>query len=331
MKKFLLLLLIFSAIALQAQAVGDTIKVKAFNYNSVTRDTLVAFPNSTTLSYEKVLLKYSMRCKDGLVSTSLNRDLGCGEWDYSNNTYVVDSTKTHDVNSTIASHYITNFAGTSFPYKNTPVYNYYRGSQSNVQIASTSNEIIATVGAGSNSLNKAINTAKLAGKSHYHFTAAELIAAGLTAGEIDGLSLNILQNAGEARYFKIKLKQTAKTALDGAVDLTGFSEVFYQNTTFTANQLKRFQFHTPFLWDGTSNLIVEFTFTNVDATSLNQTTVESNTTSNISALNAVNENDFLFANNNYIESDSYKGIGGSQSRTIEAWIKTGSAIGEICS
>jgi len=331
MKKITLLLFFFNTIVFQAQTIGDTIKVKAFNYNSLTRDTLVAFPNNSSTTYEKVLLKYSMRCKDGLVSNSSNTNLGCGEWDYSCNTYVVDSTKTHDTNNIIPSHYITNFAGISFPYKQTPVYNYYRGTPSDVQILSTSNETIATVGAGTNSLNKAFNTTNLAGKSHYLFTAAELSAAGLTAGEIDGLSLNILQNAGEAKYLKIKLKHTSKSQLDGSIDFTGLNEVYYKNTLFIANQLNRFQFHTPFNWDGTSNLLVEFTFTNVDATALNQTTVESSTTTNISALNAVNENDFLFANSNYVESDSYKGVGGSQNRTIEAWIKTTSGIGEICS
>lgn len=331
MKRHLLLLAFFSIIAIQAQAIGDTIKVKAFNYNSVTRDTLVAFPPNSSTTYEKILLKYSMRCKDGLVSNSVNRDQGCGEWDYSNNTYIVDSTKTHDVNNTIASHFITNFSGTSFPYKSTPVYNYYRGTQSNVQTTSTNNEVIATVGTGTNLLNKAVNTTNLAGKSQYLFTAAELSAAGLTAGEIKSLSLNVLLNAGEAKFFKIKLKQTSKTNLIGAVDLSGLSEVFYQNTTFTANQTKRFQFHTPFLWDGTSNIIVEFSFTNVDAAALSATTVESNTTAFVSALNAVNERDILFSNNNYVESDTYKGISGSQNRTVEAWIKTSSDIGEIAS
>lgn len=331
MKKYLLLLAVFFAVSLQAQAIGDTIKVKAFNYDSTTRDTLVAFPTNPSTTYEKILLKYSMRCKDGLVSTSANRNLGCGEWDYSNNTYIVDPSKTYDVDKTVPSHFISNFTGTTFPYKSTPVYNYYRGSQSNVQITSTNNEIIATVGSGTNPLNKAINSTNLAGKSQYLFTAAELSAAGLTAGEIKGLSFNILQNAGEAKYLKIKLKQTTKTALNGVIDLSGLSEVFYQNTTFTPNQLKRFQFHTPFMWDGTSNLLVEFSFSNVGAASMNATTVESSTTGFTSALNAVNENDFLFANNNYVESDTYKGVSGGQSRTIEAWLKTSSGIGEIAS
>ncbi|SHJ19290.1 Por secretion system C-terminal sorting domain-containing protein [Mesonia phycicola] len=331
MKKYLLLLLFFNTIAFQAQNIGDTIKVKAFNYESLTRDTLVTFPPASSNTYEKILLKYSMRCKDGLVSNGSDTNLGCGEWDYSNNTYVVDSTKTNDVSKTVSSHFITNFSGTSFPYKNTPVYDYYRSSQSNVQITSTVNETVATIGTSTNSLDKAINTSNLAGKSHYLFTAAELTAAGITAGDIDGLSLNILQNAGEAQFLKIKLKETSKTDIDGSIDTTGFTEVFYENTTFTANQSKRFQFHTPFTWNGTSNLLVEFSFTNVNASTLTQTTVESTTTNFYSALNAVNETDFLFSNNNYIESNTYKGISGSQNRTVEAWIKTSSAYGEICS
>lgn len=45
----------------------------------------------------------------------------------------------------------------------------------------------------------------------------------------------------------------------------------------------------------------------------------------------MNEKDLLFANNNYVETNSYKCVGGTQSRTIEAWIKTSNGEGEICS
>ncbi|MBL0102065.1 MAG: hypothetical protein IPP49_20185 [Saprospiraceae bacterium] len=34
---------------------------------------------------------YSMRCKDGLISSSGDRNKGCGEWDYSCNTNIIDS------------------------------------------------------------------------------------------------------------------------------------------------------------------------------------------------------------------------------------------------
>ena len=50
------------------------------------------------------------------------------------------------------------------------------------------------------------------------------MAGGLTAGSIDGLSLNVLSNSGEAKYLRIKIKPTVKTELNGLIDFDGFTE-----------------------------------------------------------------------------------------------------------
>jgi hypothetical protein len=41
----------------QAQKMGDTLRVQAFTFESTTRDTLISFPNPTDFSFEKILLK----------------------------------------------------------------------------------------------------------------------------------------------------------------------------------------------------------------------------------------------------------------------------------
>lgn len=99
----------------RAQNPGDTIKVKTFHYGSNTRDTLAIFPEGN-LSYEKIIMAYNMRCKNGLVSTSDNRNLGCGEWDYSCNTFIADSGRIERVQSNQAKYVVSNFSGSSFPY-----------------------------------------------------------------------------------------------------------------------------------------------------------------------------------------------------------------------
>jgi len=82
----ILLLVLFGFVKLtQAQNPGDTIKVKTFHYGSNSRDTVAYFP-SANLSYERIIMAYNMRCKNGLVSNGTERNLGCGEWDYSCNT-----------------------------------------------------------------------------------------------------------------------------------------------------------------------------------------------------------------------------------------------------
>ena len=83
MKKISFLLLgVLFAYSAWAQVPGDTIVVESFNYNSTTRDTTVAFPNLPgNVTFEKILMRYNMRCKGAQVSTAANRNLGCGEWD----------------------------------------------------------------------------------------------------------------------------------------------------------------------------------------------------------------------------------------------------------
>src|SRR5258705_12345873 len=75
-------------------AVGDTTVVQVFRFDTTMRAGVFLFPNDTSKTYEKIIMLYSMRCKNGLVSTSSNTNLGCGEWDYNNYTYVVDSSQT---------------------------------------------------------------------------------------------------------------------------------------------------------------------------------------------------------------------------------------------
>ena len=311
---------------MNAQSPGDTIRVQAFDFNSETRDTLIQFPVDPNLSYEKIILKYGMRCHDALVSTPANRNLGCREWDYSCNTYIVDSTKVETQSAFTSSHFITNFEGTSFPYVETPVYNYLRGTQTEVDIVATNSETAARVGSGSMALSHVLSTENGAGKSQFIYTASDLIAAGLTAGPIDGISMPILADAGEARFLKILMKHSANETLDAVEE--GMTEVYYSNTTLIANEENRFQFANPFTWDGTSSVLVEFNFTNLEEST--PTIVEGESTGNNVGLSASTEQEITLANNSYIECIDYTGIGGPRNRTVEAWVKsTDSGNGEI--
>ena len=107
---FTICLAIFS-VTVSAQSVGDTIIIPTFNYsqtptNNAIRDTMIDFPDDDNLSFEKIIMLYNMRCKDGLVSVQGNTNLGCGEWDYSCNTYITDSSKVDSVLATTSSAFI---------------------------------------------------------------------------------------------------------------------------------------------------------------------------------------------------------------------------------
>lgn len=245
----------------KSQVPGDTIVVKAFKYGSATRDTMIKFPPSN-LTYEKVILKYNMRCKNGLVSTQAQPNLGCGEWDYSCNTFIVDSTKLEKALNLHPSHIISNFTGTAFGYVTQPVFDYYNFSQTTVTLNNVISENQYTVGTGSSSLAELLKSNEKSGRSQILYTAAELTGAGFTAGNIDGILMNVSNAGGGVNFFKVGVQHTAATALNSAaVTQSGFTNVFNQHFSFVAGQ-NRLQFHTAFVWDGVSNVLIDFSFTN---------------------------------------------------------------------
>ncbi len=329
LKKIRLIIILLSiSIIGVAQNIGDTIKVQSFNYSSQTRDTMVAFPKDTSVTYEKVWMLYNMRCKGARVSTGASRNLGCGEWDYSCNTYLRDSTRFDSTEATIPNYTISNFSGSIFNYSTTPLYDFYRKIEKKTTIVSTTSEDIDTIGTGSLNSSDIISTSLNSGKSQFIYTAAELLSAGIVAGNIDALFLDIQTVGSKTNQLKIKLKPTSKILLIAdSIDLAGFTEVFYSSTTMVAG-VNRLQFHTPFVWDGTSNVIVEFSFHGNQTGTDN--IIKSNAYTN-GGLNGGGDYSLQFDQSNYIQANTYKGVGGSTNRTMEAWIKTTTIGGEIFS
>ncbi len=263
MKQIIFIIAVFFLLGkINAQfAVGDTIKVKGFKYGSNSRDSMIAFPPSN-LTYEKVILKYNMRCKNGLVSNQSFPNQGCGEWDYSCNTYIVDSSKIENALNTAPSHVISNFTGTVFPYTAQTLFDYYNFTQTTVTINNIISENQFTVGVGSSTVANILKSNEKSGRSQILFTAAELISAGYSAGNIDGLILNVSNAGGGVNFFKVGIQHSSALSLNsGTLAVTGFTNVFNNNYAFV-NGNNRIQFHTSFVWNGTSNVLIDFSFTN---------------------------------------------------------------------
>ncbi|HHH54771.1 MAG TPA: hypothetical protein ENK91_14000, partial [Bacteroidetes bacterium] len=260
MKKFYFLSLIFIfPFFLNAQ---DTVVVQTLTYDSTGRSYVFNFPEDTGQSYEKILMLYSMRCKNALVSTGNERNKGCGEWDYSCNTFITDSTMTDSIKDTHPSHIIPGFSGSKFDYTTKPVYSYYRYKQFNT----INNDIISEnsykVGSGNMPINYPFNFSSKASKSQFLFTAQELRNAGLQKGEISALSLDMLNTPKIIRYLRIRVKQVNFNILDEHnPGLNNFTEVYFSNTKLTQGS-NTFNFYNKFVWDGESNLLIEFSYTN---------------------------------------------------------------------
>ena len=329
LRKGLVLFLFAFGFSALAQQPGDTIRVQSFTYASQTRDTVVSFPNDPSVSYEKIIMLYNMRCKDNKVSNGSSPNQGCGEWDYSCNTYLLDSAHIDSLRTSHPNFIVSGYSGTQFSYVNQATYNYYQKIQKLVSLDSIISDTTSTIGAGSLALSDVLPTASVGAKSQYLFGQTEMFGAGMSAGDIDGMTINVSGNTAPADFLRVKLKHTPKSGLDDSnPDLTGFTEVYYHNTPLTAGA-NRIQFHTPFNWNGTDNIIVEFSFTNKGGNSNVNVTGDSLTTQ--FGLLSSDDNHFNFNSSNYIQVQNYKGIVGTGARTVEAWIKTTTPSKEIVS
>lgn len=254
--------LAFCFLGVFAQSPGDTIVVQSLHYGSQTRDTMVAFPDLPGVTFEKILMRYNMRCKNGLISPPIQgqTNVGCGEWDYSCNTSIIDSSRIDSTLSRTDSYLISGFSGTTYNYSTSPTYTFYQF------LLQTASQTVATetayqFGTGGLSLTNVIPTDAQSSKSQYLYTAAELGGAGVIAGDLHSLELNIL-GAGDASFLRIKIRHTSESTVDvDSAGVTGWTEVYFNAAALTPG-LQRLDFYQAFTWDGVSNIIVEFSNTN---------------------------------------------------------------------
>ncbi|MBU0700269.1 hypothetical protein KKE26_03080, partial [bacterium] len=92
------------------------------------------------------------------------------------------------------------------------------------------------------------------------YLASDLIAAGIGAGKITALQLKCYQGPGRPnlKNFRIRMKQTP-AVISTAWETTGWTSVFGPTDIIpTAGQWYNFVLSTPFVWDGVSNLLIDF-------------------------------------------------------------------------
>ncbi len=203
-----------------------------------------------------------MRCKDAQISTSTERNKGCGEWDYSCNTYIVDSTRIEKVASTHPNYIIGNVDSDVFDYTTQQTFDFYSYPVSEVQVTEVISEEEFIPLNGDDGDFSSLQTNQNSGRSLKLYTAQELSDSGLTEGSIDALKWVVVNDGGNAGFLKISIKETSETELSNqAVDLSGFTTVFNNHYQFFSG-INSTVFTSPFEWDGVSNLLVEINFTN---------------------------------------------------------------------
>ena len=115
-------------------------------------------------------------------------------------------------------------------------------------------------------------------RSQLMYLASELSATGMKAGNLTGLSFNILKGSGASFVYQglaIRMAQTTQGSLyNGLGDVplgTGSLTTVYSSNYTTVNGLNSFNFSTPFSWDGASNLVIDICYDNGGATDVSDT------------------------------------------------------------
>lgn len=104
------------------------------------------------------------------------------------------------------------------------------------------------------------------------FTAAELTAAGVQAGNINAIKFNITSvgSAPNVTDFKVYMGTTTASVLT-AFTTTGLTQVFNAATYTQVVGVNTITFSTPYQWNGTSNLIVDVRQTGIDSSNNSET------------------------------------------------------------
>ena len=132
--------------------------------------------------------------------------------------------------------------------------------QSNAQVG---NGTTATTG----TFTTPYKTFWMDGRVQYLVLASEMAAAGANAGNINSVAFDVVSPSAQTLgNFTIKMGGTSATAMSGYLPNTGFTTV-YTNAAYAATAgLNVHTFSTPFLWNGSDNVVVEVCFDNASYT-----------------------------------------------------------------
>ncbi len=257
--KFVLLaviVLFFSGINAQ-----DTTWVQGFQFDSRTRDSVIHFPSGNHNQYEKILMYYTMRCKDGLVSTGSDRNKGCGEWDYSCNTNIIDSSGVDSLKVLHPNYIISGVSENYFYYTTRPTYTYYDFVQKNITVNSQSAVNYFAAGPFNSNTSISLHDSKTK-KSYFMYNASETGSL-FTNGKVYGIQLNP-EGTGKIAFAKIKIATTKTDEISAdLVRQLDFKEVYNRQIIVASGGKKDLIFHSPYQIqsNGDDNIIVEISYT----------------------------------------------------------------------
>lgn len=295
-------------IFISAVALGqDTLTVQGLNFNSTTRDTSLVFPTGDHNDYERILMYYTMRCKKGLISTGADRNRGCGEWDYSCNTSIIDSS---GIDSILLKHPSVIIQGWStdniiFSYADGPTYSYYQNEIINTQVNNYSNEVLVSTGNDKNGDNSWMGS-QTDNKYVFWISKEELAQVGT---KINALRLKEIANAEGIDFMTVRIASTSKEDFSYTDFLNSNPmEVFSNKVTAATLSSGLLPFYQDYSYNSNNHLMVELAYTSSVKTE--NTLSVSTPTDAVSSFFHEGDDQFLRLSNNTIklEPDDFSSV-----------------------
>lgn len=129
--------------------------------------------------------------------------------------------------------------------------------------------VTATVGTNNTSLSHPFRAEFTDARTQMVYLASEMTAAGFSAGTVTSIALNVVTKVSTTAFngFTIKMKNTATSTLTGGgVPFeSGAATVFGPVNYSTVAGVNTFTLSPTFVWDGTSNILVDICFDNTVA------------------------------------------------------------------
>ncbi|MCF8461155.1 MAG: T9SS type A sorting domain-containing protein [Flavobacteriales bacterium] len=273
----------------------DTTWIQTLDFSDITkrRDWYV-FPDGAD-DYRKILMYYTLKCD----AATTQDGYACGEWDYLTYSFVYDHTGVLDSNQQNHPHFL--YGGDNLDslwYTSAAQFNTIESYEYFPVIDVVNSESGFTIGGVMGS-----NTQPLGGysksRSQFIWTASELNTAGLLAGDIQRLAIQITDYQTDLGRLTISMKNSSTLI---PIGFEGGGTVVYDQTTAFPNGANVYNLDllTPFTWNGTSSILVEFSYEMEESPSLNQTSFF--TTDDTSGVYATGvDNAIVFEDSKYME------------------------------
>ena len=256
MKK-LLFLIVFLCLPGGILTAQDTVVVQTLTFDSITtRRGIWEFPTGN--NFRKILMYHTLKCD---IQTQHDQ-YECGEWDYLtyNKIYVhtgaYDSILYYHPNFTFANDRTADSVLISYD----TVYNYFNHQHAYTTFPDTISLEIAEVGYPDEYaivLPAPFNS----GRSQFLWKADELTDAGFPEGMITGIKLYSLTFPYYTSNVMVRMASTELEEISPDTLINQLDTVFYNDIDFVTYNWNDINFFKPFYWDGTSNIVIDFSYT----------------------------------------------------------------------